>query len=167
MSTSTLTRSATSSFTDVKTVTRGLQADLFQVLDHYGYFSEQRATDIVHDVRLMIDEDILASVEFVWCTSGTNTVVASYKYAVIRGSLVGADSRPGGIPYDSALVTADFSVIIRFNATGRALSWEDINGIGTRCPWGPAASRSYGAGSWTTERTYASNGLGLQRSIYR
>ena len=167
MSTGTLTRSATSSFTDVKSVTRGLQADLFQVLDHYGYFAEQRAVDIVHDVRLMIDEDILASVELVWCRRGTDDVITSYKYDVVRGALVGANSRPGGIPYDPPLASADFSVIVHFNATGRAMSWDEINGIGTRRPWGAAAPRSYGTGGWTVQRTYASNGLGLQRSVYR
>lgn len=161
------TRSATSSFTDVKSVTRGLQADLFQVLDHYGYFSEQRARDIVHDLRLMIDEDILDHVELTWCVRGGTRVLEAYRYDVVRGSLVGANTRPGGIPYRPELANADFSVLVTYNAKGHGMSRQERQDLGFIRPWSPTGRRDYSGVSRTFERAYASNGLGLNRSVYR
>ena len=167
MSTGTLTRSATSSFTDVKSVTRGPQADLFQVLDHYGYFSEQRAIDIIHDVRLMIDEDVLAHVEFTWCQPGCTRVIEAYRYTVVRGSLVGANSRPGGISYRPELVDADFKVLVTYNDKGHAMTRQQRQDLGFRRPWSSTGQRDYSGVSRTLQRSYASNGLALDRYLYR
>ena len=57
--TSTRTASATSTVTKIVYVTRKVQADFLAILETYGYFSEAYAQNIIHDVRVFLDEEVI------------------------------------------------------------------------------------------------------------
>ncbi|MXW64538.1 MAG: hypothetical protein F4Y00_04715 [Bacteroidetes bacterium SB0662_bin_6] len=157
---------AVNTYTDVVSVTRKLRADLLQVLDHYGYFSEDHAEDIIHDLRLMVDEGILESVELTWRAYGSHSVLAAFRYYVINGSIAPADNRPGGIPYRPDLQNARFNVVVRYNAAGRRLSPIDERNLGFKLPWVYDNGFDYLTGSWSSDRYYVSNSIGLQRLAF-
>ena len=162
------TRSFTSAntYTDVVSVTRKLRADLLQVLDHYGYFYVDYAEDIIHDIRLMIDEGILDSVELTWRAYGSHSVLAAFRYDVINGDIAPADNRPGGIPYRPDLKNARFNVVVRYNAAGRKLSPTDERDLGFKLSWVFDSGFDYSTGSWSSDRYYVSNSIGLQRLAF-
>ena len=157
---------AANTYTDVVSVTRKLRADILQVLDHYGYFSVDYAEDIIHDLRLMIDERILDSVEFTWRAYGSHSVLEAFRYNVMDGDIKLADDRPGGIPYRPHLKNVRFTVVVRYNAAGRKLSTTDKQSLGFKLTWGPAGHFDYSAGSWSSDRYYVSNRIGLQRLAF-
>ncbi len=165
----TRTRSLTAAntYTDVVSVTRKLRADLLQVLDHYGYFAEDYAENIIHDLRLMIDEGIVDSIKFTWRAYGSGRVLAAFRYDVIPGHIGLTDNRPGGIPYRTDLKNVQFDVFVRYNAAGQALSTTDKQSLGLKLTWGPARGFfDYSTGSWSNDRSYVSNSIGLQRSTF-
>lgn len=162
----TLSSTGVDTDTDVASVTRKLRADLVQVLDHYGYFSWDYGEDTIHDLRLMIYHGIIDSVEFTWRAYGSDIVLAAFRYDILLGDNGLADNRPGGIPYRFDLKFVRFDVIVRYNAAGQALSSTDKQNLGLKLCWGPVGGLDYSTGSWSNDRSYVSNGIGLQRSVF-
>lgn len=157
---------AANTYTDVVSVTRKFRVDILQVLDHYGYFSMDYAEDIIHDLRLMVDEGILESVELTWRAYGSHSVLAAFRYNVINGGIAPADNRPGGIPYRPNLKNAQFNVVVRYNAAGRKLTTTARQNLGFKLAWAPAGYFDYSAGSWSSDRNYVSNSIRLQRLAF-
>ena len=56
----TLTRSGTGTmpYTSVVHITRKVQTDMLEIGDTYAYFTEKYAQDVIHDVRVFIDEEV-------------------------------------------------------------------------------------------------------------
>ncbi len=173
MSTQTLTRSAsataTSTLTKVVYVTRKVQADLFNLVDTYGQISQDYAETLIHDMRLLLDEEVLEKIELVWTYKGTNLVAGAYVYKVITADIGLADDRAGGIRYDSILQSCDFDVRIYRNDHWRAMSDADRKAISDQCyiRWTPAGSLDYSQGALSRDRTYSNNGLGLDRERFK
>ena len=164
--TRTAAATAADTYSDVVSVTRKLRADLLQVLDHYGYFSEDYAEKIVHDLRVMIDEGIVDWAQLTWRSPSSNAVLAAFRYKVVVGNIGFADDRPGGVPYRPDLRAADFNVRVSYNAKGRAMSASAKSALPLKLTWSPGARLDYSGSSWSSDRTYASNDLGLQRSAF-
>lgn len=162
----TLVATATDSYIDVVTVTRKLRADLLQILDHYGYFSEDYAEKIVHDLRIMIDEGIVEWVQLTWRSPSSNIVLAAFRYTVVLGDIGLADDRPGGIPYRPDLSDADFHVRVSYNAKGLQMSTVARSALTLKLRWSPGAYLDYSWSSWSSDRFYASNDIGLQRTAF-
>ena len=114
----TLTRSGTGTmpYTSVVHITRKVQTDMLEIGDTYEYFTEKYAQDVIHDVRIFIDEEVIDKVEFVWLEAGTNQVLDALRYVVLNGVVGLADDRPGGIRYDPILASADFRVRVYYNS---------------------------------------------------
>ena len=157
---------AANTYTDVVSVTRKLRADLLQVLDHYGYFSGAYAEQIVHDLRVMVDEDIVEWAQLTWRSPSSNTVLAAFRYTVVLGDIGLADNRPGGIPCRPDLKAAHFNVHVSYNAKGRTMSAAAKAELPLELRWSPGAHLSYSGSSWSSDRSYASNGTGLKRTAF-
>ena len=106
----TQTRAATQTGTLSKIVyvARKVEADLLAIIDTYGCGSEQWAIDVMHDVRVLMDEEVIEKVYLAWTRRGTNEVLDAYSYRVIVGGFGLADDRSGNIRYRPELVGAEF-----------------------------------------------------------
>ncbi len=166
----TLSRSATATtpYTGVIHVTRKVQADLLAIGDTYDYFQEKYAQDVIHDVRIFIDEEIIDRVEFIWKKRGTNQVLDALRYVVISGAIGLADDRPGGIRYDPALAMADFHVRVYYNDRWTKMGETERGSIRSALTlkWGPGGQLNYSGGRWVADRTYSMDGSGLARSRF-
>lgn len=167
---STQTRSAsqTSSYVKVVYVTRKVQADLFQLAETYGQMTESYAQDLIHDLRIYLDEEVLDQITFLWTRPGTNQVVGAYTYKVLSGGVGLVDDRSGGIRYDPTLQASVFGVRIIHNARWYGMSEAEQNEVesGMRLPWGVGGALDYSRGRWVAERTYSKDGYGLARERF-
>ncbi|MEN6497905.1 MAG: hypothetical protein ABFD16_26705 [Thermoguttaceae bacterium] len=168
MSTQTRTATQTSTLTKVIYVTRKLQADLFALVDTYGQISESYAQQLVHDLRLLLDEEVVDKIQLLWTRRGTTQVAGAYSYQVIAAGIGLADDRSGNIRYDATLQVSEFSVRVYYNNRWNDLSEEDRRAINSRCTltWGPGGTLDFSCGSWTSEKTYSRDGFGLGRERF-
>ena len=167
----TLTRSGTGTmpYTSVVHITRKVQTDMLEIGDTYAYFTEKYAQDVIHDVRIFIDEEIIDKVEFVWLEAGTNQVLDALRYVVLNGVVGLADDRPGGIRYDPILASADFRVRVYYNSRWTTeLDETERNSIrsGLTLTWGPGGQLDYSGGRWMDDRTYSMDTKGLVRQRF-
>lgn len=168
MSTQTRTATQTSTLTKVVYVTRKVQADLFALVDTYGQISESFAQQLIHDLRLLLDEEVLDKIRLLWTNVGSNQVVGAYSYQVIAAGIGLADDRSGNIRYDATLQLAEFSVRISYNDRWKNLSEQQRQAIKSGCqlPWGPGGTLDFSCGRWTSEKTYSRDGYGLGRELF-
>jgi hypothetical protein len=166
--TQTRTATQTSTLSRVLYVTRKVQADLFALVETYRQVSEEYAKNLIHDLRILLDEEVIDQIRFVWTVPGTNLVIGAYSYKVIATGVGLADDRSGGIGYNSALQQAEFKVRVDYNArwyamtdTGRAAIMKDFS-----LSWGPGGSLDYSRGRFEAERTYSKDGYGLGRERF-
>jgi Bacterial HORMA domain family 1 len=167
----TLTRSGTGTmpYTSVVHITRKVQTDMLEIGDTYAYFTEKYAQDVIHDVRIFIDEEIIDKVEFVWLEAGTNQVLDALRYVVLNGVVGLADDRPGGIRYDPILASADFRVRVYYNSRWTTeLDETELNSIrsGLTLTWGPGGQLDYSGGRWMDDRTYSMDTKGFVRQRF-
>jgi hypothetical protein len=161
--------SQTTTLVRVKYVTRKVQADLLAILDMYRYHSEEYAISTVKDLRVMLDEEIIHRVEFVWTKKSTNQVIDSLSYTVVRGDAL-PDHDSGDIRYrpELAASVASFSVAVCRNQRWRDMSEASKKAIRSQMddPWESDVDHDYGIGWWITEKTYSKGGYGLERKRY-
>ena len=169
MTSQTRTRTATLTLTKVVHVTRKVQADLFNLVDTYAQITQDYAERLVHDLRILLEEEVLERIDFLWTYPDTNVVVGAYIYKVITGGVGLVDERAGGMRYDATLQAADFRVRIYWNSHWYELSSADRDAIRERCSfaWTPGEALDFSRGASTTERTYAKDDLGLARERFR
>lgn len=161
--------SLTTTLARVKYVTRKVQADLLGILDTYGYYTEEHGLNIIKDLRVLLDEEVINRVDFVWMKKGTNRVVESLSYTVICGDAL-PDNDTGDIYYRSALAASlvSFSVVIY-----RSQRWQDMKEPSKdrireklELGWDGDADFDYGLGWWVADRTYSKGGYGLERKRF-
>jgi len=167
----TASRSATGTtpYTSVIHITRKVQADILAIGDTYSYFTEKYAQDVIHDVRIFIDEEVIQEVQCVWKAPGTVRVLDALRYVVIDGVAGLADDRPGGIRYNPLLASADFiSVRVTYNERWRRMDEEQRNSVRVQLTprWSPAGKLDYSGGRWVEDRTYSMDSRGLVRNWF-
>jgi hypothetical protein len=160
----------TNTLSKVIYVTRKVQADLLTILDHYSYFSEDYIQDLIHDIRIFIDEEVISRFKFVWTKPDSSFVLEELDYFVIFNRVALADDRSGNIVFRLALVKANFRVQITYNERWQKMSEVEKKSIRDtlKLTWGTAIQLTYEGGHWSSssERTYSQDGLGLKRSRY-
>jgi hypothetical protein len=146
-----------------------VQADLLAVFDTYGYFSEEYGLNIIKDLRVMLDDEVIDRVDFVWTKKGTNDVIESLSYTVVRGDAL-RDDETGDIRYrpELAASVAEFSVVIYRNQRWRDMPESSKADVCSRLilGWDTDANHNYGFGWWQNDRTYSKGGYGLERKRY-
>jgi len=166
--TSTRTATATSTVTKIVYVTRKVQADFLAILDTYRYFPEDYAQDLIHDVRVFLDEEVIDHVRFVWTRPSSTYVLEELYYTVVEGGVELADDHSGGIRYQAALAKASFHVRVTYNTRWKDMAEREKRAIRENLDlnWGPAGQLDYSGGTWTTDRTYSRDGYGLVRQRF-
>ena len=169
MGTQTRTATQTSTLTKVVYVTRKVQADLFNLVDTYGQITQLYAEELIHDLRILLDEEVLERIDFLWTYPGTNIVVGAYIYKVITADVGLVDDRAGGMRYDATLQGATFNVRIYRNSHLYGMSDADRQAIADKCwiGWTPGQLLDFSRGSSTADRMYSKEGLGLGRERFR
>src|SRR5215472_16759630 len=108
--TSTRTETYTSTMSKIIYVTRKVQADFLAILETYGYFSEDYAQQLIHDVRLFLDEEVIDHLRFVWTRPNSTYVLEELEYTVVSNGIHLSDDHSGGIQYHAELAKASFHV---------------------------------------------------------
>jgi hypothetical protein len=149
-------------------VARKIEADLLAIIDTYGYGSEPWAIDVMHDVRVLLDEEVIEKVYLAWTRRGTSEVLDAYAYRVIIGGLGLADDRSGNIRYRPELVGADF----QFRVDYKPRWWQlapadkaDIQGR-LRLRWTSGGALDYSKGRWSGDKTYSRDDFGVARDCF-
>lgn len=168
--TMTQTRSAsrTGTMTKVVHVTRKVQTDLFELVDTYGQITEEYATKLIHDLRILLDEEVIDRINLLWTRPGTSQVVGAYSYKVIASGFGLVDDRAGGIRYDPMLQNSDFRVRIYRNTRWHRLTNGGREAIESVCcfSWGVGQQLDFSRGCWVSDRTYSKDGYGLGRQQF-
>jgi hypothetical protein len=149
-------------------VARKVEADLLAIIDTYGCASEQWAINVMHDVRVLMDEEVIEKVYLVWTRRGTNEVLDAYCYRVIVGGIGLADDRSGNIRYRPELVGADFNFLVDYKARWWQLTHEDKADIQERLilNWTTGGALDYSKGQWTSDKTYSKDDFGVARDRF-
>jgi hypothetical protein len=163
------TSSQTTTLARVKYVTRKVQSDLLAALDLYGYYTEEYGLKIIRDLRVFLDDEVIDRVDFVWTRRGTNDVLDSLAYTVVRGDAL-PNHGSGDIRYHPNLVSSlsSFSVVIYRNQRWRNMTDASKQDVRSRLEldWESDANHNYGLGRWETDRTYSKDGYGLERKRF-
>jgi Bacterial HORMA domain family 1 len=168
--TQTRTGTLTTTLARVKYVTRKVQADLLAILDTYGYYSEEYALKVIRDLRVLLDEEVIWRVDFVWSKKGTNSVIDSLSYTVVCGDAL-PDDDTGDILYDPALSdsAASFFLVIYWSQRWRDMREPSKDRVRERLElgWENDVDFNYGYGWWVKDRTYSKGGYGLERQRFQ
>jgi hypothetical protein len=150
-------------------MSRKVQADLLGILDTYGYYSEEYGLKLIRDLRVLLDEEVISRVDFVWAKRSTNDVLDSLSYTVINGDAL-PDNDTGDILYNSALSASvvSFSVVIYRSQRWKNMPEYSKNRVREKLElgWENGADYNYGLGWWVADRMYSKGGYGLERKRF-
>jgi hypothetical protein len=146
-------------------VARKVESDLLAIVDTYGCRSEQWAIDVMHDVRVLLDEEVVEAAYVAWTRRGTNEVLDAYFYRVIVGGYGLADDKSGNIRYHPELAAADFTFRVEFKQRWLDMISVDKQDIWERLKldWTSAGTLDYSGGRWTSDKTYSKDDFAVAR----
>ena len=164
--TNTYTTSTTFTKTNVEYVASKVVADLRGLKAYYDQPSESRIWDFYEELVGLLVGGYVASAEYGFQRSGQR-IVSLYYEARMDGSLT--DGKSGGV-----YARADISQATWFSFLVYSRKWDSLSptaqqDIEARLP----IKRSYGQapvdgnGYWSTDRSYSSQGVGVQRLTFR
>jgi hypothetical protein len=168
LATSTITRTASITMTDVRHVLWRIESDLRVLRAQHGLITAQREQDVRDDLLLFIYRNYVDQIEFRFVDPTTNACRdGTVRYAISR-AWSGDDDDSGGLRYRDLSGTL-FSVVVSYSTTWNELSENEKAAFrqSLKRPWGPAAEVSDRGGVWVTDKTYGSGGLGATRSVLR
>jgi hypothetical protein len=146
-----------------------MQADFLAILDTYGYFLEDYAQHLIHDVRVFLDEEVLDRIQFVWTRPASTYVIEEQNYVVMASDVGMSDDHSGGIQYRATLAKASFHVQVTHNNRWKEMDERKKSIIRKNLdlPWEPASKLDYNGGKWTADRTYSQDGYCLIRQRFK
>ena len=164
--TNTYTTSATFTKTNVEYVASKVLADLRGLRAYYGQPSEARIWEFYDELVELLVGGYVTSVEYGFKRYGQR-VVSLYYEARMDGSLT--DGKSGGV-----YARADISGASWFSFLVYSRKWDLLSPSGQQeIEAGIPIKRSYGqapgdgTGYWSTDRSYSSQGAGVQRRTFR
>lgn len=163
--TSTSTSTHTSTYSKVVHVTRKVQTDLLQIVDTYGFSSQDYVHKVISDIRVFLDQEVVNKVEFLWLRPGTNYVLFGFEYTVIFASYGLVDEKAGDIRYRPDLANAAFRVHVYYKPRWQTMDEAEKIAITRQLSlsWGPGGQMDYSGGTWIADKTYSMDGFGLPR----
>ncbi len=160
--------SQTGTLSKIVYVARKVEADLLAIIDTYGHLSEQWATVVMHDIRVLMDEEVIERIYLAWTRRGTTEVLDAYSYRVIIGGIGLADDRSGNIRYRPELVGADFHFRVAYKPRWWQLLPADKEDIQERLTlqWTSGGALDFSKGTWRSDKTYSKDDLGVARERF-
>ena len=164
--TNTYTTSSTFTKTNVEYVASKVVADLRGLKAYYGEPDEDRIWDFYEELVELLAGGYVTSVEYGFKRNGQR-VVSLYYEARMDGSLT--DGKSGGVYARADISGASwFSFLIYSNKWG-SLSPNAQQAVEARIPIKRSHGQAPGDGNgyWSTDRSYSSQGAGVQRRTFR
>lgn len=153
--------------TNARYVTSKIAADLDLMRAHYGWPTAQAAADFAEEAAMLLAKRYLGHVEYGAKINGV--VVFALRYEARSDGTLAIDDRPGRVPADLNLSGASFySWLVysgewhKMGATEQALF---ESGLPVQRTAGTEPVATFG--SWSGQRSYASNGEGVTRQTFR
>ena len=166
--TSTITKTRTVTYTDVRYVISKVKSDMFQLRFFHGCFSKQYEEDMGHDLFQWVYSGYAERIKVLFFNPSLFVVRFEIKYDIERGTVVSTDEDAGSIPFKD-LSGCSFRILVTTNDDWKNLSPEEKKEFYDRLilQWGKSSLEPvYEGGSWTSDRTYSKNSLAAHRSIY-
>jgi hypothetical protein len=166
--TQTRAASQTGTLSKIEPVARKVEADLLAIVDTYSCGSESWATNVMYDVRILMDEEVVEKVYMAWTRQGSHEVLDAYSYRVIIGGYGLADDRSGNIHYRSELAGAEFHFRVEYKQRWWTLAPVDKQDIQGRLKlhWTTGGVLDYGNGKWLSDKTYSKDDFGVARDRF-
>ncbi len=165
---STFSSTSTYTTTDVGKVIDRFAADLRMVAQATGLMSREYVARLADDVKLMAQRGYLDRVDVV-LTNALGTVLRAAEYRVATDASGWTSDRPGNNLWPRT-PGGELSVVIFRTPTWWALTEiqrQSFLNSQCSCSWGPSdIDTSYSGLVGRYDRRYASNGYGVQRTIY-
>ena len=165
----TQTRAASQSGTlsRIDYVARKIEADLLAIIDTYACGTERWATNVMHDVRILMDEEVIEKVYLAWTRPGSTEVLDAYSYRVITGGLGLVDDRSGNIRYRHDLDGAEFHFRVEYKQRWWDMNPEDKKDVQDRLNlrWTTGGVLDYSSGRWSSDKMYSMDGFGAARPL--
>lgn len=164
---STSTHSTTFSITNAHHVTSKIKTDLKLMQRTYGSPDDAAIDNFGEEAAQLLNGGYLGTVTYGFRRDGDWIVALAYT-AEANGTL-SSDDRAGAIPRGANAVGAYFYSFLTYSSAWWALSQTDRDKIKASLP----TSRVNGAepgtslGSWSTDRSYSSNGTGVSRGTFK
>jgi hypothetical protein len=166
--TQTRERSQSGTLSKIVYVARKVEADLLAIIDTYDYGSEEWATKVMNDIRVLMYEEVIDRIYLAWTRCGTTEVLDAYSYRVIIGGIGIADDRSGNIRYRPELVGADFHFRVDYKPRWWQLAPEDKQDIQERLTlrWTSGGALDYSRGTWRSDKSYCMDDLAVPRERF-
>jgi Bacterial HORMA domain family 1 len=160
--------SQTGTLSNIVYVARKIEADLLAIIDTYGCCTEQWSANVMHDVRVLMDEEVIERVYMAWTQRGSSEVLDAYSYRVIIAGFGLADDRSGNIRYRSDLVGAAFHFRVEYKQRWWDMSPEDKADIQVRLKlrWTTGGALDFSNGHWSSDKTYSKDDFGVVRDRF-
>lgn len=161
------TSTRTWTITNARHVTAKVAADLDLMRSHYGWPSSQAVTDFAEEAALLLAKRYLGTVEYGAKISGV--VVFALRYTARSDGTLSIDDRPGRVPSDLDLTGASFYSWLTYSDEWQKLGTTEkaliVSGLPVQRSTGLEPVIGYG--SWSGQRSYSSNGEGVDRQTFR
>jgi hypothetical protein len=122
----------------------------------------------MHDVRILLDEEVIEKVYLAWTRRGTSEVLDAYSYRVLIGGMGLADDRSGNIRYRHELADAEFHFRVEYKQRWWDMSPQDKQDIQGRLNlrWTTGGVLDYSKGRWSSDKTYSKDDFGVARDRF-
>ncbi len=160
------TTSKTFTRTSAQYIASKIAADLRGLYKYYGKPSPTSIQEYCDEMTQMLFYGYVESVEYGFKRG--NERVLSLKYRVRPDGIL-EDNRPGKIPPRSDIAEARFFSFLIYNNAWSNLSESERRKFKANLPFQRPYGEepSNGAGYWSNDRFYSSDGVGTQRRIFR
>lgn len=166
--TSTITRTQTITYTDVRYLIWKIKTDMFQLRIFHNCFDQDYEDNMARDLFQWTYRGYAEKIKFTFFYPNTNEVKFEISYYIERGRVVGYDEDAGRIPFLD-VSGATFKIFVTTTELWKTLSDQDHQRFynSLKFQWGASNLRlTYEGGSWAEDKTYSSNSIAARRSIY-
>lgn len=162
--TTSYTTTSTFSRTHAAYLASKIAADLRQLQLFYGRPTDTNITKYIDEVVILLLDGYLGSVSYGF-KRGDNWVIA-LKYDARDGSIV-KDERAGRVTPGVNVTGADWYSFLTYSPKYGALTQKERDAVEAKLPFRRSAGEEPRVGgSWSSDRSYSSGGVGLQRSTF-
>jgi len=153
--------------TNARYVTSKIAADLDLMRSHYGRPSDAHVTAYAEEAAMLLAQRYLGTVEYGFKRDGK--VIFSLKFEARSDGTLSGDDRPGRVPATVDVSGASFYSWMTYSASWYQLEAAERATFKATLP----VDRTDGdtpvtaVGSWSSDRSYSSNGEGVSRQTFR
>jgi hypothetical protein len=162
------TTTATFNRSNARRVATKMAGDLRRLQQQYGGWpSDQKIDQLIEEVTELLALDYMDTLEIGYERDGKR--VLSLKYKSRRDGTLVDDDNAGRVPRGIDITGCQKINYLTHNEKWRALTTAEQEAVEARLPIKRAGAPAPvdGAGYWTQDRTYSSNGGGTERSVFK